>query len=75
MENLGILKSFDDLGRLVIPKEMRDLFGFEKTVEVVVTTEGVLLRNPQYILVKKKMHKKEKPLPSGNGFCYFCVAI
>ena len=54
MGNLGILKSFDDLGRLVIPKEMRDLFGFEKTVEVVVTTEGVLLRNPQYILVKKE---------------------
>ena len=65
MENLGILKSFDDLGRLVIPKEMRDLFGFEKTVEVVVTTEGVLLRNPQYILVKKEDAKKAKAITEG----------
>ncbi len=62
MENLGILKSFDDLGRLVIPKEMRDLFGFEKTVEIVVTTEGVLIRNPQYILVKKEDAEKGKAI-------------
>ena len=54
MKEVGIVKEFDNLGRIVIPKEMRDLFGLSKKVEVVVTQEGVLLRNPKYILVEKK---------------------
>ena len=54
MKKIGIIKEFDNLGRIVVPKEMRDLFGFEKRVEVVVTEEGVLIRNPKYILVEKK---------------------
>ena len=53
-KGIGIHKDFDGLGRIVIPKEMRSLFRFEKTVEVVVVEEGVLLRNPAYELVKKK---------------------
>lgn len=54
MENVGIIKSIDKLGRLGIPKEMRDLFDIKSTVEIVVTTEGILIRNPEYILVRKK---------------------
>ena len=50
---IGIIKELDNLGRLVIPKEMRLLFGFNKEVEVVVTEEGILVRNPEYILVRK----------------------
>lgn len=53
-KGVGVHKDFDTLGRIVIPKEMRALFGFEKTVELVVTEEGVLLRNPKYVLVKKE---------------------
>ena len=49
---IGIIREFDKLGRLVIPKEMRVLFNFEKDVEIVITEEGVLLRKPQYKLVK-----------------------
>ena len=49
---IGIIREFDNLGRLVIPKEMRVLFNFEKEVEIVVTEEGVLLRNPKYKLVE-----------------------
>ena len=51
---IGIIKEIDELGRLVIPKEMRQLFRFEKVVEVVVAEDGVLVRKPQYILVEKK---------------------
>ncbi len=54
-EGIGIIKELDNLGRLVIPKEMREMFKFEKEVEVVVTPEGVLVRNPEYILVKKHL--------------------
>lgn len=57
-DGMGIIKELDNLGRLVIPKEMREMFKFEKAVEVVVTTEGVLVRNPEYILVKKSDFKK-----------------
>ena len=51
-EKIGINKDIDALGRLVIPKEMRELFGINKTVELVITEDGVLVRNPEYKLVK-----------------------
>ena len=54
MNKIGIIKELDSLGRLVIPKEMRDLFGLAKEVEVIITEEGILLRNPKYQLVKKE---------------------
>ena len=54
MNKIGIIKELDSLGRLVIPKEMRDLFGLTKEVEVIITEEGILLRNPKYQLVKKE---------------------
>lgn len=53
-EAIGVTKEFDNLQRIVIPKEMRDLYKFEKEVEVVATPEGVLIRNPEYRLVRTK---------------------
>ena len=52
-DKIGVQKEIDNMGRIVIPKEMRELLGLEKKVELIVTKEGVLLRNPQYILIKK----------------------
>lgn len=52
MEKIGVIKEIDKLGRIVIPKEMRDRLGFGDSVEVVVTEEGVLVRNPEYRLVR-----------------------
>ena len=34
-KKVGIIREIDNLGRLVIPKEMRNLFNFEKEVEIV----------------------------------------
>jgi bifunctional DNA-binding transcriptional regulator/antitoxin component of YhaV-PrlF toxin-antitoxin module len=51
---IGVLKDIDNLGRLVIPKEMRDTFKLDKSVELVVTEEGVLVRNPKYKLIEKE---------------------
>ena len=53
-EKVGILKEIDTVGRLVIPKEMRETFKLDKNVELVVTEEGVLVRNPKYKLVEKE---------------------
>lgn len=55
---LGIIRELDKLGRLCIPKEMRDTLKLEKEVEVLLTPEGVLIRNPRYILVEKEQAEK-----------------
>ena len=52
MDKIGFLKSFDNLGRIVIPKELRERYKLGKDVEIVSLEEGVLIRNPEYILVK-----------------------
>ena len=57
-EKIGVLKEIDSLGRLVIPKEMRETLKLERNVELIVTKEGILIRNPQYILVKKSSDKE-----------------
>lgn len=51
-EKVGIIKEIDNLGRIVIPKEIRERLSFDKKVEIIVTKEGALVRNPEYILVK-----------------------
>ena len=53
-EKIGIIKSFDKLGRIVIPKELRERFELSDNVEIVATPDGVLLKNPDYVLVKKE---------------------
>lgn len=53
MDKIGIIKEFDKLGRIVIPKELRERYGFNKEVEVVATEDGVLIRNPRYVLVER----------------------
>ena len=50
----SVLKEIDSLGRLVIPKEMRETFKLDKTVEIIVTQEGILVRNPKYEVIEKK---------------------
>ena len=52
MKATGIVRRVDDLGRIVIPKEMRALFMLDEGVEPVVTAEGVLLRPPRYRLTE-----------------------
>ena len=49
---VGIIKEVDRLGRIVIPKEMRERFNLKDRVELVVTESGVLIRNSEYKLIK-----------------------
>ena len=53
-KDTGIVKEIDNLGRIVIPKEFRARFMLRRCVEVVATSEGVLIRNPEYKLVKRE---------------------
>ena len=54
MDNVGVKKEIDKLGRICIPKEMRRLFNLESEVELRVTSEGILIKNPEYVLVKRE---------------------
>ena len=53
MEKVGVKKKIDKLGRVCIPKDMRKLFKLENEVELQITKDGMLLKNPQYVLIKK----------------------
>jgi AbrB family looped-hinge helix DNA binding protein len=53
-EMIGIIKEFDKLGRIVIPKELRERYGFFDKVEIVATENGILIQNPRYVLTERK---------------------
>ena len=56
---VGIIKDIDSLGRIVIPKEYRERLKLDKNVEVILTKDGVLIRNSRYELIEKPS-KEEK---------------
>ena len=49
---VGIKKEIDRIGRIVIPKEFRERYGLADEVEIVATEAGILIRNPEYKLIK-----------------------
>ena len=51
MEKIGVIKKFDKLDRFVIPKSLRERYGIEKEVELIATAEGILIKNPEFVLV------------------------
>ena len=51
---IGVIKEFDKLGRLVIPKDLRERYALDNKVEIVATEQGVLIKSPEYVLVKKQ---------------------
>ena len=59
---VGIIKEIDKLGRIVIPKEFRDRFNLVDVVEIVLTEEGILIRNKEYVLVKSNPENKNNPI-------------
>ncbi|MBQ8372258.1 MAG: hypothetical protein IJX38_04920 [Clostridia bacterium] len=52
MKAIGVIKEIDNIGRIVIPKEMRERFNLEGEVEITMTEYGVLISNPKFILVE-----------------------
>ena len=54
---VGIIKEFDKLGRLVIPKDLRERYALDNKVEIIATEQGVLIKSPEYILVKKEKNE------------------
>lgn len=47
MQSTGIVRKIDKLGRIVLPKELRDLFGIEEnktTMAIFINGEEIILR-------------------------------
>ena len=55
MDKIGIIKEIDRLGRIVIPKELRERYGLNlnDSVEIVATKDGLLIKKQEYYLIKK----------------------
>jgi AbrB family looped-hinge helix DNA binding protein len=54
VNKVGVIKEIDALGRIVIPKEFRERLNLEKEVEVLLTEDGVIIRNSKYKLIEIK---------------------
>ena len=52
MKKIGIIKEIDSIGRIVIPKELRDRYSLYGNVEIVATQDGVLIKNIEYMLTR-----------------------
>lgn len=62
MDKIGIIKDVDKMGRILIPKELRERFGLTEQVELIITKSGILLKSPKYILVKAEENETPKPI-------------
>ena len=54
MEKIGVVKEIDKLGRIVIPKDLRERYGLQKEVEIIATVDGVVIKSAEYVLTKKE---------------------
>ena len=52
MKKIGVIKEIDSLGRLQIPKEIRNRLELGKRVELILTHDGLIVRSEEYRLVK-----------------------
>ena len=59
LKDIGVKKEIDKLGRLQIPKEIRELYHLQGEVALINTTEGLLIKKPKYILIKIENESKE----------------
>ncbi len=53
MSEIGFLKEIDALGRIVIPKELRQRYALKDKIELIPTKDGVLIKNQEYFLTRK----------------------
>lgn len=51
---IGTMHRVDTMGRLVLPKEIREFYQINTndTVEIIPTVDGIVIRKPGYRVVK-----------------------
>ena len=57
---IGIIRKIDALGRVVIPKEMREFFHIEtdEELEILATEAGILIRISEYEVIRRKTREE-----------------
>lgn len=55
MKEIGIIRGIDNLGRIVISKELRDFYKLQGNIEIISTVDGILIRNLKYTMVEKSL--------------------
>ena len=60
MKSTGIVRRVDELGRIVIPKKLRERYFKDGVVEIIATREGVLLQSPEYFLAERRPTESEQ---------------
>jgi len=53
MDHVGVVAEVDHLGRVHLPKKMREVYALEGEIEIVLVEDGILLRSPRYMLVER----------------------
>ncbi len=73
MKSTGIVRKIDDLGRVVLPIELRRTFELEvgSSVEVFTTDEGIVLKKYQATCIFCDSDKKLKTY-NGRLVCALC---
>jgi AbrB family transcriptional regulator, transcriptional pleiotropic regulator of transition state genes len=77
MKATGIVRRIDDLGRVVIPKELRNKFGWEEGVPVEIFVEGETVMMRKYEPGCTFCGSVEKPMMYLNtkGICTYCADV
>ena len=59
---MAIERKVDNLGRIVLPKEMRDKFGIEENIPVEITSNevSIIIKNPKAMKSKSEIKQRLK---------------
>ncbi|MDF2649838.1 MAG: abrB 2 [Paenibacillus sp.] len=76
MKATGIVRKIDELGRIVIPMELRRTMNISEKdpLEIFVDGEQIILRKYSPGCISCGSTKQLKPLPSGRYLCHDCLA-
>lgn len=75
MKTTGVVRKFDDLGRLVVPKEARTLFRWNTNtpIEFFHTSDGVFLREYKPGCIFCGEHTKTAYYLRNKRICHPCL--
>lgn len=65
---MAIERKIDNLGRIVLPKEMRDRLGIEENIPVEITSNevSIIIKNPKVMRtqseIKQRLEKEENEI-------------
>ena len=74
MKSTGIVRKVDELGRVVIPIELRRTLGIEQkdALEIYVDNEHIILKNMSLLVFSETMPGMSK-LYKGKNICKSCL--